>query len=326
MLEELVEHATIDRYPPGRHIFRERDIDNRTVFLLSGQLALMANGQPAVTVKSDTSEACYPIAQHQPRLVSALARTSVTVLSVDTGFLSQLIRRNAPVASADSNNEVHEEESDPRINSLLKRPLFEHLPYAHRQVLMRRMVEVPVAAGEVVIREGEESENYYLIAEGCCRLSRSVGGDSGQEIIMGDLDPGHGFDEGALIENEPNEWTVTMLEDGLLLKLSKGEFLTLLVRPFIKWVGCDEALLRQTDGAVLLDVRTPAAFQRNNLPGSLNMPLIVLRRAVTIIDRTRSYIVCCDVGRRSATAAFLLAQRGIDTAILEGGLRKSLRK
>lgn len=327
LLEELIEEASIVRYPPGKHIFRQQESDNRTVFLLSGQLALVANGQPAVALKSDSSEACYPIAQHQPRLVSALARTSVTILSVDTEFLNLLIRRNngedlppAAKAAADGDEELSD-----RVKELLRKPLFEHLPHAHRQVLLRRMVEVPVKAGEVIIEEGGESDHYYLVAEGRCKMTRQLVGSEGQEIMLGELGPGSGFDEGALIENDRNEYTVTMIEDGLLLRLSKGEFLTLLVRPFIRWVSHNEALAMQSKGAVLLDVRTPAAFQRSNLKDSINMPLIVLRRAAPVISAQKEYVVCCDVGRRSATAAFLLAQQGITASILEGGLRKTLR-
>lgn len=329
LLEELVEQATIDRYPPGRQIFKQQEQDNRTVFLLSGQLALMANGQPAVTLKSDSNEACYPIAQNQPRLVTALARTSVTILSIDTDVMNNLVRRNngEDIPSIEAEKPVDQPAGeDEAWKQLLALPVMEKMPAAHRQVMMRRIVEMSVKAGDVIIREGEECDQYYMIAQGRAQMTRGLAGEAQQQFVLGELNVGQGFDEGALIENDRNEYTVTMLEDGLLLKLSKGEFLTLMVRPFINWVQYDEAQQMQAQGAVLMDVRTPAAFQRANLNGSINMPLLVLRRAAIIIDNSKKYIMCCDVGRRSATAAFLLAQQGIDVCILEGGLRKVLRQ
>lgn len=318
LLKEVIEHCSIERFPPGQRIFAERDNDNRTIFLLSGQLALMAEGHGAITLKADSSEAHQPIAAQQPRQVTALASTSVTVLTIDSSFLSGVLdraKREGGVAETPSDS------FQQRFNAVFNSALFVELPDPHKQVLMRRMVEMPVKAGQMVIQEGQASENYYLIVEGNCRVTRGAGK---QTIYVADLGPGMGFGEGALIENDYHDSTVTMTDDGLLLSLSKGEFLTLLVRPFIKWVQYEEMRKLQKEGSTVIDIRTAAAYQRANVDGSINLPLVVLRKAVTILDRNRHYIVCCDVGRRSATAAFLMAQHGLNVSILEGGLRKAL--
>ena len=42
------------------------------------------------------------------------------------------------------------------------------------------------------------------------------------------------------------------------------------------------------------------------------------------LDPGKKYIICCDTGRRSAAAAFLLSQRGLDVCVLEGGMNKSI--
>ena len=319
LLEEVIEHCSIDRFPPGQRIFSEHDNDNRTIFLLSGQLALMAEGHGAITLKADSNEAAQPIAAQQPRQVTALASTTVTVLSIDSAILADILdraKRQGTVIDAPSENFTE------RFNAVFNSPLFVELPEPHKQVLMRRMVEMPVKAEQVVVHEGDASDYYYLVVEGRCRITR---GSGGQTVFLAELGPGAGFGEGALIENDYHDSTVTMLEDGLLLRLSKGEFLTLLVRPFIKWVQLDEMHKLQKQGSVVIDIRTPAAYQRTQLEGSINLPLVVLRKAAAILDRNRHYIVCCDVGRRSATAAFLLAEQGISVGILEGGIRKALQ-
>lgn len=321
LLEEMVDNCVIERFPPGRRIFSEQDMDNRTVFLLSGQLALVAEGHAAITLKADSNEAAQPIAAQQPRQVTALASTSVTILSIDSDILSDILSRNA---AQDSGPVVVDDSLQNDFEKIFSSPLFSELPEPHKQVLLRRMVEMPVNEGEVIFHEGDPSEFYYLIVDGHCRVTRQIGGAGGQEALLAELSPGMGFGEGALIENDYHDSTVTMLDDGKLLRLSKGEFLTLLVRPFVKWVQHDELLGLRQQGAVLLDIRTPASFQRMHLDGAINMPLIVLRKAVSILDRNKDYIVCCDVGRRSATAAFLLAEQGITVSILEGGIRKAV--
>ena len=318
LLKEVIEHCSIERFPPGQRIFAERDNDNRTIFLLSGQLALMAEGHAAITLKADTNEATQPIAAQQPRQVTALASTTVTVLSIDSDILSDILERaRREGAAAEQPSETFQH----RFNAIFDSPLFVELPDPHKQVLMRRMVEMPVEIGQTIIKEGQASENYYLIVEGHCRVTRGVGK---QAVVVAELGPGMGFGEGALIENDYHDSTVTMDEDGLLLSLSKGEFLTLLVRPFIKWVQYEEMRKLQKQGSFVIDIRTPAAYQRTQLDDSINLPLVVLRKAVRVLDRNHHYIICCDVGRRSATAAFLLAEQGLSVSILEGGLRKAL--
>jgi hypothetical protein len=42
------------------------------------------------------------------------------------------------------------------------------------------------------------------------------------------------------------------------------------------------------------------------------------------LDPEKKYIICCDTGRRSAAAAFLLSQRGLDVCVLEGGMNNSI--
>ena len=50
------------------------------------------------------------------------------------------------------------------------------------------------------------------------------------------------------------------------------------------------------------------------------MPLGEVRNMFALPDTGREYVICCQSGRRSAAAAFLLAQRGFKVALLKGGL------
>jgi rhodanese-related sulfurtransferase len=73
-------------------------------------------------------------------------------------------------------------------------------------------------------------------------------------------------------------------------------------------------------GAVWLDVRLESEYKNGNLPSSVNIPLYLLRIKATALDKNRRYIVYCDTGRRSSSAAYLLNERGFDAYVLEGGL------
>jgi rhodanese-related sulfurtransferase len=45
-----------------------------------------------------------------------------------------------------------------------------------------------------------------------------------------------------------------------------------------------------------------------------------IRSAFDVLDKAREYVIYCQSERRSAAAAFLLAQRGFRAFVLAGGL------
>ncbi|MFF0195854.1 rhodanese-like domain-containing protein [Streptomyces anulatus] len=73
---------------------------------------------------------------------------------------------------------------------------------------------------------------------------------------------------------------------------------------------------------IVIDVRTPGEYAAGHLPGSLNIPLDRLQRALAEIrhaaDRGDVLIVCAS-GARSENACRILAENNITTATLSGG-------
>ncbi len=324
LLDEALDHATIERYPPGRRIIQEGAPRQDTLFLLSGQLALMSDGSPARTLKADSREAARPIDEHHAPRCTALASTSVTILSIDSTTLEELLRRNEGRGVKPS---PHGTDPGPegRLQGALTAPLFSRLPKPHLQVLKKRLTAMEVNAGDIIVHEGDPSEYYYLIVTGRCRVTRQPGRNS-RQITVAELTAGEGFGEGALIAQDFHDSTVTMLENGRLLRLSKGEFLTLLVRPFIKWIPYQRLLEMKARGAIPLDIRSAGVFQKRHLQDSINIPLRTLRHCAFLLDKRKTYIICGDIGRRAASAAFLLAQQGMDVKILDESMRSALRK
>ena len=77
-----------------------------------------------------------------------------------------------------------------------------------------------------------------------------------------------------------------------------------------------------TDGAVLVDVRTPVEYELWHIPGAVNIPLATIRDAVAAgdLDPARPVQVYCAVGFRSYLAYRILVQKGFgDVAALSGG-------
>lgn len=71
-----------------------------------------------------------------------------------------------------------------------------------------------------------------------------------------------------------------------------------------------DARERVTNGALLLDVRTPEEFNAGHIPGARNIPVQELQSRLGELEKWRSVVVYCRSGARSATAKALLTKAG----------------
>lgn len=112
---------------------------------------------------------------------------------------------------------------DPARARLLDHPIFAGLPPGRLESAARQMVEVPMAAGDVVVRQGDPADRFYLIADGGVRVTQAVQG-GGPERHLRDLEPGDIFGEIGLLRRSPRTATVTATAPGLLLSLDGESF------------------------------------------------------------------------------------------------------
>ncbi|MDD6967617.1 MAG: rhodanese-like domain-containing protein [Firmicutes bacterium] len=78
---------------------------------------------------------------------------------------------------------------------------------------------------------------------------------------------------------------------------------------------------RDTDGAVLLDVRTSGEYAEGHIPGSKNLPLQSIDKVERMIENKATPIfVHCLSGARSRQAAAVLQQMGYTNVKNIGGI------
>jgi rhodanese-related sulfurtransferase len=82
------------------------------------------------------------------------------------------------------------------------------------------------------------------------------------------------------------------------------------------------ALVKQ--GAVILDVRSPAEYKQGHIKGSVNTPLNDLSRHISKLKKEATIITCCASGMRSASAKSILKSNGF-TQVHNGGGWSSLQ-
>lgn len=74
----------------------------------------------------------------------------------------------------------------------------------------------------------------------------------------------------------------------------------------------------KNSGAVLVDVRTGAEFERGNIPGFVNFPLNNLRDSMSELPKNKEIILSCHSGQRSYIASRMLEQHGFKVKNLDG--------
>ena len=78
---------------------------------------------------------------------------------------------------------------------------------------------------------------------------------------------------------------------------------------------------RNTNGAVLLDVRTPQEYREGHIPGSKNVPLQQLDKINSVADNKNvPLFVYCYSGGRSRQAASMLQHMGYTNVQNIGGI------
>jgi cAMP-dependent protein kinase regulator len=74
--------------------------------------------------------------------------------------------------------------------------LFSFLQDDQRRLLVGAMFERDYADGQVIIREGDQADNFYILLSGACRVTKKIDGAEKQVAMLG---PGAYFGELALI-------------------------------------------------------------------------------------------------------------------------------
>ena len=317
--QEIAGKAFIEEIAAGMTVFKAGDLDRETTYLLEGKLELLAEDGLITSVKGGTDVAKHPLVNLQPRKHTAKTTTACKITRFDSDLLDILLTWDQLSGIEVSEIHVEEQHGDSDwMTRILQSRAFLQVPPANIQAMFMRMQEVPMNAGEVVIKQGDIGDYYYMIKAGRAKVTRSS--KTGSELTLATLRDGHAFGEEALLSAAPRNATVIMDTAGTLMRLSQEDFNALLKEPLLNWIELSRAQELVKDGARWLDVRLESEHANTGLSGSSNIPLFMLRMKVDSLDSKVPYIVYCDTGRRSSAAAFLLSERGFQTYCLTGGL------
>ncbi|KAF2077190.1 hypothetical protein CYY_001511 [Polysphondylium violaceum] len=111
-------------------------------------------------------------------------------------------------------------ETQDRLDQALeKNIMFNHLEEEERKGLFSAMVEVHYKSGDVIIRQGDEGDNFYVVDSGVCDIFVSKNGAT--PVLVMEVFEGGSFGELALINFSPRAATVIAKTDVRLWALNR---------------------------------------------------------------------------------------------------------
>ncbi|WP_096084609.1 cyclic nucleotide-binding domain-containing protein [Agaribacterium haliotis] len=332
-LVEALEHIKLEQLEKGQMIFKRGRAVAARYFLLDGHVDLIDSQYQATAIKSSTVQSRTMLNPENPTRCSCVVKgPTASIFSIDAEALDRITAWSESAESAFEAEmsarhqdfdptqtgsfdvieveEVHEEEAGDWMSALLKSPLFSRVPLTHVQDLFAKFEDVEAEPAQVVVKEGEKGDYFYVIANGKARVSNH------SDSVNVELGPGQHFGEEALLGSTLRNATVTMTEPGQLKRLNAEDFQALLSEPVLQYVS--QEALEQLDRAYkLIDVKMPLEYRVAHHKESINLPLSRLRSSMMDLAKTKVYVVVGDAGSRSKIAAHLLCQAGFEAYILE---------
>lgn len=313
---QLAKQSSLVNYQPGQVIFSRGELARTQAFLIDGEIELQ-DERGASRLRAGDPEARYALAPGQRRAQTALCLKPAQVLFVDRELLDVMLTwsqtggvevRELAAASEGDN-------AQDWMTALLQSKAFLRIPPGNIAQIFASMEPVTFEAGQIILKQGEPGDYYYVVTEGRAQVVlEDPNGNSEEELAQ--LGVGRAFGEEALVSGEPRNATVRALTRCSLMRLSSASFSRLLKAPLLREVQLSEI----NANVRLVDVRLPSEFERGHWPGAMNVPLARLRTLAKTLDPAREYWVYCDTGRRSASAVFLLTERGFDAKLVRGGI------
>lgn len=320
-LQELRKHLHIESIPAGTCLFTRGEKNTKVHYLLDGEVDFIIN-HARTTISALAPQARQPLDPHHPRHFTAITRTPVHILRIDRALLDVFVahgQRNGYVVKDIADDTAPTTDTN-WMETILKSKIFQKIPPINIQIMFTKLHEITARKGEIIFRQNQPGDDFYLIKSGSCAVLRLNSTDEGWRMVA-ELNSGQGFGEEALIADKPRNATIQMTSDGILMRLSREDFNALLKTPVVRTVRLDNAKSLINEGAIWFDVR-PAGSP--GLPptfhGALAIPLENIRDNITKISPDQPLVVFSDDEQRSACAAYLLNAYGIEAIVLDGGL------
>lgn len=307
----ICDKVVLENARSGAFLFKRGDTHKELIYLLKGEVSLEVDKLKMEVIKAGTESARFALAHQLPRKVNGVAKGSVQFLRLNSIYITtpdpaELKKQEAPPPVVTENSkEPSKKGSQSWISTLLMIPIIRALPPTQLSKINEQLEEVQYQEGEVVVKQGEVGEYFFLVKSGECVLSYKDASPE-QTLTATKLKMWDSFGAEALICDALRNHTVTALSHLSLLRINKESFLSLIKEPTLKFADALEMKTLLDRGGILLDVRSAAEYETSHLEQAINVPLLNLRNSLKNLDKDRAIVVESDDQSLSEAAAFLL--------------------
>ena len=293
----------------GTLIFKRSTADDYLYWLIEGSINLLDANFNTSVCRAGDQQASDAMDDCSPHRVSAVCNEDSLILAVNRASLNTIVENRE---ESDSNDETKD-----WMSALLSTPLFEFIPPKNIQSLFKHFEQVDHQKGDIVIRQNDPGDYFYAIRSGRVKV---VLEKDGANILIAELGIGDTFGQDALVSDDLRNATVTTLSACTLMRLAEPEFEELLMEPVIEYVDqTDIEEISKLTGAkpVIIDLRPLDNSNQSKYPGSINIPLLLLRKNITQLSKDNVFIM---VGQRTPKiaelGAYLMNERGFTAYVL----------
>lgn len=314
---QLLSQARVQRCTDGQVLFSIGDTDDAALYLIDGMVLMVGGDSTVIEVRSNSPEARVAMDPSQPRRYSARAVGYATVLQVKRSLLEKLTSladiQSSPVPPLP---ETTHDDPGNWMTRIARAPIFARLPPGNLLQLFERGTVVDVAAGEVVMTEGNYPTHLHVVQDGEFVITRTIP-DGSESVPVAELRPGDTFGAEALLTERNIDVNVKAVTAGKLVRIGREDFLHLIVEPLIQAIPLRQAGdLVRSGGARWLDVRPANLAADIKGEQALHIPLNELRIRLDSLPRQVPYIVTSDNTACSRAGVFILLDAGLDARYL----------
>lgn len=338
-IERIANASELHSVAKGKIVFQRGKSLPNLYYLVDGDISLVDASFESASLSAQDAASQFALNELNPSKASAVAASNVTILAVERRQLDLIMAASESSPELEvsvsgnlvggsmvteeinyldaytieqSQSQAAVEQQD-WMSRLLDSPLFNSVPAANIQKLFTRFESVSLEAGETIVEEGQEGDYFYVLASGSAKVIPATG-----DIVP--LETGDYFGEEALVGDTTRNATVLMTTKGVAMRLSKGDFITLLQEPLFRYVELEQ-LPDFEPQLEILDVRLPVEHRHFSVRGSKNIALRKLRSQLKALDPGLTYVITDDGGSRSKVAVQLMVQSGLSAVILNNSNR-----
>jgi CRP-like cAMP-binding protein/Fe-S-cluster-containing hydrogenase component 2 len=284
---KIIGDCEVRRFRGGEVIFRKDEYTESCAVIASGKVSVempQADSGRLATVSLGEGEIIGEIAalSGNPRTADIRADGDATLVDIPKAKLLKLIDKVSPFKKA--LDDLYRERA--LKSHLMKCRVFAGIPAAALEALSARVTLHTYKKDEVIFKQGDDADAFYLVRYGFVKVARH---DGGKDRVLAYLKDGHFFGEmGLLKEGEKRMATLSAINRAELIRISKDDFKALVLEHPAIGANLEKVAARRLEKNVRI---SSDAYLERTL-GSLIEHGVIQSKAVLIMDVTKC--VQCD--------------------------------